>query len=149
MPPHYLPDEYDNKGQLRLPLTFWFILLLQARTWLLFIMAGASRQQGNALLSLCYPDTQAFWIGLALGVPAALGLLLTGYRQRCPRLWQSWRWVLVITLLVSGAQQGWFSLQDDPSPPQLLLMAIDLLAAGWLRFNRRLADCFRPDEQRE
>lgn len=59
--PDYLPDEYDGKGQLRLPFLFWLILLLQARTWLLLVMAGASRKQGNDLLALFYPDSQAFW----------------------------------------------------------------------------------------
>ena len=49
--PGYLPDEYDARGQLRLPFLFWLILLLQARTWLLLVMAGASRQQGNDLLA--------------------------------------------------------------------------------------------------
>ncbi len=47
----YLPDEYDAKGQLRLPFLFGLILLL-ARTWILLVMAGASPQQGNDLLGL-------------------------------------------------------------------------------------------------
>ena len=149
MPSHYLPDEYDNKGQLRLPLVFWLILLLQARTWLLFIMAGASRQQGSDLLALFYPDRQAFWIGIASGIPAALGLLLTGYRQRLPRLWQSWRWVLIVSLLASVVQQGWLAWQDDQALAASLLALVDLFAAGWLLCHRRLADCFRPDRHVE
>ena len=56
---------------------------------MLFVMAGASRQQGSDLLALFYPDSDTFWLGLGLGVPAALGLLLTGYRQRWPRLWHA------------------------------------------------------------
>ncbi len=47
------------------------MLILQARTWLLFVMAGASREQGG-LLALFYPDTQRFWYGMLLGLPAAL-----------------------------------------------------------------------------
>jgi len=46
------PEEYDDKGQLRLPFLFWLILLLQSRTWWRLVMAGASRQQGNDLLAL-------------------------------------------------------------------------------------------------
>lgn len=119
----YLPDDYDHKGQLRLPWLFWFILLLQARTWILLLMAGASRQQGNDLLLLFYPDQQRFWIGLALGVPAALGLLLSLF-------WQGAALVEETRLL---------------SPLPLLLSLFDLLALGWLHYNPRLRDCFRPE----
>lgn len=52
------PVHYDAHGRLRLPLLFWLVLLLQARTWVLFVIAGASREQGTALLNLFYPDTQ-------------------------------------------------------------------------------------------
>ncbi|ORM52115.1 hypothetical protein HA41_12975 [Pantoea conspicua] len=145
--PDYLPDEYDGKGQLRLPFLFWLILLLQARTWLLLVMAGASRQQGNDLLALFYPDSQAFWTGLALGLPALAGLLLTGYRTRWPRLWLHWRSVLALSLLVNLLWQGMQFAQGDllSSPLPLLLMLFDLLALIWLQSNRRLRDCFLPE----
>lgn len=140
----FTPDDYDSKGQLRLPLLFWLILLLQARTWVLFIMAGASRQQGAELLELFYPDTHIFWLGMALGVPAAVGLLLTGYRQRWPALWCAWRWVLCASLLLSLALMLWQSGQEgDLSSPALWLPALfDLLALLWLLFSRRLRACF-------
>lgn len=143
---NHSPDAWDAKGQLRLPLSFWFILLLQARTWLLFVMAGASRQQGSTLLALFYPDPDDLWLGLALGIPAALGLLLTGYRQRLPRLWQAWRWVLCASLCGLLAQQAWLGWQDAASvTPWMVAMAlIDLLALGWLLTDRRLRDCFDP-----
>ncbi len=147
----YLPDEYDAKGQLRLPFLFWLILLLQARTWLLLVMAGASRQQGNDLLALFYPDRQSFWIGLALGIPAAMGLLLTGYRQRWPRLWQSWRHVLSVSLLISLLSQGYGLVQGafPDSPLPLLLTLFDLLALVWLQTHQRLRDCFLPEHHIE
>ncbi|KQN54956.1 DUF2919 domain-containing protein [Erwinia sp. Leaf53] len=145
---NYSPDDYDNKGQLRLPLSFWAILLLQARTWVLFVVAGASRQQGASLLELFYPDTHAFWLGLALGLPAAAGLLLTGYRQRLPRLWQAWRWVLCATLLVMLALQAALLWQGDepPSPPVIGVMLLDVLALCALLWQRRLRDCLDPLE---
>ncbi|MFS2222139.1 DUF2919 domain-containing protein [Pantoea sp. B65] len=138
------PDDYDHKGQLRLPVTFWIILLLQARTWLLFVMAGASRQQGSQLLELFYPDTRSFWIGMASGVPAAIGLLLTGYRQRLPRLWQSWRWVLCLDLLAMLLLQGLTLWCGDEafSPLVLLFVLFDLLALGYVLFSQRLRHCF-------
>lgn len=145
--PGYQPDEYDARGQLRLPFLFWLILLLQARTWLLLVMAGASRLQGNDLLALFYPDRQAFWVGLALGLPALAGLLLTGYRTRLPRLWQSWRSVLALSLLINLLWQGWQFVQGDllSSSLPLLLTLFDLLALIWLQFNRRCRDCFLPE----
>ena len=88
------PVHYDAHGRLRLPLLFWLVLLLQARTWVLFVIAGASREQGTALLNLFYPDHDNFWlwlngesvsgIGLALVVADIVALiwLLTNRRLR-------------------------------------------------------------------
>lgn len=147
MKPIYTPEDYDMRGQLRLPALFWMILLLQARTWVLFVMAGASRQQGEMLLELFYPDTQAFWIGLGLGVPAALGLLLTGYRQRFPRLWQMWRWVLCLTLLASVAQQSLFLWQENDSLSSIMILFtfVDLLGLIYLLVCHRIRACFDPN----
>ncbi|WP_156103081.1 DUF2919 domain-containing protein [Erwinia sp. 9145] len=137
------PDDYDAKGQLKLPLIFWLILLLQARTWVLFVAAGASRQQGAALLEMFYPDSTTFWVGLALGLPAAVGLLLTGYRQRLPRLWQAWRTVLALTLIATLVLQ--FLLNDDAfSPLSIVVSGCDLLALGYLWLSERLRACFDP-----
>lgn len=144
----YSPDDYDSKGQLRLPLSFWAILLLQARTWVLFVMAGASRDQGARLLELFYPDTQAFWIGMALGIPAATGLLLTGYRQRFPAVWQAWRWVLSGALVVMlGAQAvAWWRGDEPASALVLTISLLDVMALLTLLYSTRLRDCFLPAE---
>ena len=69
----FIPADFDAHGRLRLPLLFWCVLLLQARTWVLFLMAGASRQQGDAILNLFYPDHERFWLGLLPGVPPVPG----------------------------------------------------------------------------
>ncbi|WP_210450659.1 DUF2919 family protein [Pantoea ananatis] len=145
------PEEYDDKGQLRLPFLFWLILLLQSRTWLLLIMAGASRQQGNDLLALFYPDRQAFWVGLALGLPALAGLLLTGYRSRLPRVWRSWRQVLMLSVAINLIWQGVQLYLADflSSPLPLLLTLFDLLALLWLCSSVRLRACFLPQPHAE
>jgi len=49
------PGDYDSHGRVRLPFLFWCVLLLQARTWVLFVLAGASRDQGNTLLRPVQP----------------------------------------------------------------------------------------------
>lgn len=87
------------RGRLRLPLLFWLVLLLQARTWVLFVIAGASREQGTALLNLFYPDHDNFWLGLIPGIPAVLAFLLAvgGLRFLAPGVysifcccWRRW-----------------------------------------------------------
>lgn len=141
---NYSPDDYDAKGQLRLPLSFWAILALQARTWILFVMAGASREQGSQLLALFYPDNHAFWLGLGFGIPAAIGLLLTGYRQRLPRVWQAWRWVLIVSLAIALLAPLLWQWQEEGPVSDLLLLVtlLDAVALLTLLFSPRLRDCF-------
>ncbi len=143
---HYSPDAYDNHGVLRLPFSFWLVTLLLARAWVLLIIAGVSRQQGATLLALFYPHPLFLALSLVTGIPAVLAGLLTGYRQRWPRLWQRWRAVLCLSLLLSIGLQGWLTGQDDTD---LLLWRVlwawfCLLACGYLLFNPRLKDCFDP-----
>lgn len=146
--PRFSPDDYDQHGLLRLPLCFWAVLILQARTWILFVMAGASRQQGAGLLQLFYPDTQRFWYGILLGLPAALAFLICGRRQHWPRLWRCWRWVLA-TSLVAALLVSLFSLwqQEGNQPPvDMILIMLDALALGYLLRNQRLKACFMLPE---
>lgn len=149
--PIFSPDDYDQHGLLRLPLWFWGVLILQARTWLLFVMAGASRQQGESMLQLFYPDTQRFWYGIALGLPAALAFLLSERRAQWPRLWRSWRWVLMASLLAAlgGSLTGVW--QQDGNAPGLdgMLALLDVLAFAYLLLNVRLKACFAPGVERD
>ena len=116
----FIPSDFDAHGRLRLPFLFWCVLLLQARTWVLFIMAGASRQQGDVLLNLFYPDHDNFWLGLLPGIPAVLAFIVSGQRQRFPRLWPLMRWLLVLsqTLLLLWQPLLWLS-GESPSTQSL------------------------------
>lgn len=144
VPPIYSPDDYDHHGILRLPLWFWGVLILQARTWLLFIIAGASRQQGESLLQLFYPDPQRFWYGILLGLPAALAFLLSGRRATRPRLWRAWRWVLMASLLAAFGGTLYSLWQPDGNAVGLdiILALLDALALSYLWLNARLKACF-------
>ncbi len=143
----YLPSDYDNHGQLKTPALLWGVLLLQARTWVLFVLAGASRQQGEALLNLFYPDRDAFWLGLIPGIPAVLAFLISGRRRQFPHLWQRWHWVLIAAQLMILLWQIMGILQTDrPGGIALALLVADGVALVWLLTHRRLRDSFAPAE---
>ncbi|ROP63040.1 DUF2919 family protein [Enterobacter sp. BIGb0383] len=140
----FLPSDYDAHGRLRLPVLFWGVLLLQARTWVLFAIASASRDSGNALLTLFYPDHDNFWFGLLPGVPAVLAFLLSGRRHGYPRLWAAFYPLLLVAQL---AQLLWLPLMwlngEPLSGMGLTLLGLDLFALWWLGSNPRLRAAFR------
>jgi Protein of unknown function (DUF2919) len=143
----FLPSAYDGHGRLRLPFVFWCVLLLQARTWVLFVMAGASRQQGDTLLNLFYPDHDNFWLGLLPGVPAVVAFLLSGRRHQLPRLWALMRGLLILAQLALLIWQPLLWWQGEPlSGIGLALVIVDGFALWWLLSNRRLRACFSPHE---
>jgi len=148
-PHRFSPDDYDHHGVLRLPLWFWGVLVLQARTWILFVMAGVSQQQGGGLLQLFYPDTQRFWYGILLGLPAALAFLIGPRRHLWPRLWRAWRWVLSASVLAALGGSLLNLWQQDSNLPALdsVLALLDALALAYLLWNARLKACFTPQEE--
>lgn len=138
---------YDAHGRLKLPFLFWCILLLQARTWVLFVMAAASRQQGDTLLNLFYPDHDNFWLGLLPGVPAVVAFLVSGRRFQLPRFWSLMRWALIVAQTALLFWQPVLWLQGEPlSGMGLALVILDGFALWWLLANRRLRACFSPHE---
>ncbi|WP_052282347.1 DUF2919 domain-containing protein [Kluyvera genomosp. 1] len=139
----FSPVDFDSHGRLRLPFLFWCLLLLQARTWVLFFMAGASRDQGDALLNLFYPDHNLFWIGLLPGVPAVFAFLLSGRRHSYPRVWHRLRALLIVAQLILLCWQPWLWLSGEPlSGIGLGLFLLDIFALWWLLTNPRLRACF-------
>jgi len=138
----YSYNDYDSQGYLKAPVLFWAILLFQARTWVLLVIAGASREQGAAILNGFYPDRDYFWLGLLPGIPAALSFLLSGRRHLWPRLWGKLRVVLIVTQLLLLVWQC-SGLADNPvSGITILLLIMDILALWWLVMNRRMRDYF-------
>lgn len=137
------PGDYDVHGRVRLPFLFWCVLLLQARTWVLFVVAGASRDQGNTLLNLFYPDHDNFWLGLLPGVPAVMAFLLSGRRQHFPRVWNSLRWLLVLAQVVLLVWQPLLWFYGEPlSGIGITLVVVDIVALIWLLTNPRLRASF-------
>ena len=127
-----------------LPFLLWVILLFQARAWLLLVMAGASRQQGDTLLRLFVPDTSTFFVGLAMGLPALLCMVLSGYRQRFPRVWWVCRYVLLASgaLLCSWQLSQWSTVALEASPTLLIMTLFDVLNEFALFTLPHLKKCF-------
>lgn len=128
-------------------LLFWCVLLLQARTWVLFVMAGASRGQGDTLLNLFYPDHDAFWLGLLPGVPAVLAFLCSGRRQFLPRIWRALRWLLILAQVVLLVWQPVLWLYGEPlSGIGIALVVADIVALLWLVTNPVYAPVLRKSQ---
>lgn len=83
---------YTQSGDLKPPVYFNYALLFLARTWALLIISLTSRETGNSLLVMFYPDKDHFYFGLASGVIAIILFLLSGRdHDKHPficRLWQ-------------------------------------------------------------
>lgn len=143
----FSPADFDSYGRLRLPFLLWCVLLLQARTWVLFVMAGASRGQGEALLTLFYPDHNNFWWGLLPGIPAVLTFLFSGRRHFFPRFWRLLHALLIIAQFALLLWQPLLWLDGDAiSGVGLGLLVADIVALGWLLRNPRCRACFQPAE---
>ncbi|HHP2607237.1 TPA: DUF2919 domain-containing protein [Enterobacter roggenkampii] len=141
------PADYDAQGRVRLPFLFWCVLLLQARTWVLFVMAAASRGQGDTLLNLFYPDHDAFWLGLLPGIPAVVAFLCSGRRDVIPRLWRALRGLLIlaqIALLFWLPVLWWYG--EPLTGIGVALVVADIVALMWLVTNPRLRACFVPQD---
>ncbi len=69
---------YTQSGDRKPPTYFYYGLLFLARTWVLLIISVASRETGNKLLSIFYPDKTHFYLGLASGLIAIILFLLAG-----------------------------------------------------------------------
>ena len=69
---------YTHSGDLKPPTYFNYGLLFLARTWALLVISVASRETGNKLLAIFYPDKMHFYFGLASGVIALALFFLSG-----------------------------------------------------------------------
>jgi hypothetical protein len=77
----YAFDQYDAHGFLKAPILVWLGWMFLARSWVVFAMAGVSRESGSKLLSIVYPDSSTLYLGLLMGIPSLLFMWLMGLRQ--------------------------------------------------------------------
>ncbi len=107
-PLHY----YTQSGNLKPPIFFYFTLLFLARTWALLIISVASRNTGNKILAMFYPDKTHFYLGLISGFIALLLFLLSG-RDHDKHYWLSKLWqigypFLLLSIITDFALQLYY-----------------------------------------
>ncbi|EDP59144.1 DUF2919 domain-containing protein [Vibrio sp. AND4] len=101
----YSFDQYDAHGFLRAPMMLWLGWLFLARSWVVFAMAGVSRDSGSKILAIVYPDSNTLYLGLSMGIPSLLLMWLVGLRHP-DRGWvnQITQYGRAMTLILCGIQ---------------------------------------------
>lgn len=101
----YSIENYDKHGFLKAPKWLWFGWLFLAKAWIVFVVAGASRESGSKILSIVYPDQSMLYLGLAMGLPSIFLMWLFGLRSP-DRNWVNniVAWGKPLTLLATGSQ---------------------------------------------
>lgn len=141
----------DLEGRRPLPFSLQLCLWALMRGYILLLLALASQQQSQILLALFYPDPQQLYLALALGLPAAITWLASGYRQRAGhplyhRIWRLGRGLCLISaageLLLQLWQlqrHGWYF-----SWPQAASLAIGIWCLSYLLLAKGLTRAFTP-----
>lgn len=144
----YSLEAYDKHGFLKPPIWLWLGWFFLARAWVVFVMAGASRNQGSDLLTMFYPDHDRFYLGLLLGLPIILLMWLFGIRKKNNQIAEHvWRYGRLFTILVVLIDLVMVVEQIIVSRGQFhWVNAIVLLLLSWLLLflykSRRVKDCF-------
>ncbi|EGU48235.1 hypothetical protein VII00023_21012 [Vibrio ichthyoenteri ATCC 700023] len=101
----YAIDAYDKNGFLNAPRLLWLGWMLLAKAWVVFVVAGASRDSGSEILTYVYPDHDMLYLGLMMGVPSIALMWLVSLRTP-ERGWVSRlvSWGKPITLITAVSQ---------------------------------------------
>ncbi|MDV5171170.1 DUF2919 domain-containing protein [Photobacterium rosenbergii] len=82
----YPIDAYDKHGLLKPSAMLWLCWLFSAKGWVIFVMAGASRQQGAQVLEILYPLRENLYLAMLIGLPALIYMWMAGYRHKNKKL---------------------------------------------------------------
>ncbi len=76
-----------------------------AKAWVVFVVAGASRESGSKILTIVYPDHSMLYLGLVMGLPSIALMWLISLRSP-ERKWVNWivSWGKPVTLLTVASQ---------------------------------------------
>lgn len=148
----YAFDQYDQHGFLKAPLLVWMSWLFLAKAWVVFVVAGASRDSGAKILEIVYPDHSMLYLGLVVGVPSILYMWLINLRSP-ERKWiniigRGGRGVTLSVIFLQIAQTAYHVYLDKGqfSWPNAITLVLLLWFSIYLWKSRTVKDCFRvPD----
>jgi len=144
----YPIDAYDKYGLLKPSAMLWLTLAFSAKAWVVFMMAGASREQGARILELLYPLRENLYFAMAIGLPALLLMWLTGQRYKnkklINRLWQHGKTILLAAYMTDCALQVYqLSLIDGAfSWTQAVNLLLTLWLSAYLARSTRVRNTF-------
>jgi len=125
---------YTQSGDLKPPTYFYYGLLFLARTWALLIISLASRETGNKLLAIFYPDKLHFYLGLASGLIAIILFLLSGRdHDKHPlicKVWQQGYPFLLLSIFFDLGLQLYYLYLDHFQ--YSIEASLQLVAVSWL-----------------
>ncbi|WP_019614473.1 DUF2919 domain-containing protein [Psychromonas ossibalaenae] len=144
----YPLQHYTQSGNLKPPPFFYLALLFLARTWGLLIISVVSRNEGEKLLAMFYPDKIHFYSGLASGAVAVTLFILSGRdhdkNRIISKLWQTGYVFLLLSILTDLGLQFYYLLLNNFQ--YSLAASIQLVFALWLLLyccrSKHLKDCF-------
>ncbi|MDA7745831.1 DUF2919 domain-containing protein [Psychromonas sp.] len=150
----YALKHYTESGDLKAPAVLVYILLFLSRTWGLLIISAVSRQTGNELLSLFYPDKTHFYLGLSIGIFPLIIFLISGRRHAQDKwaltCWPICFYLLVISLVSDLALQLYYLTQTHFE--YSVAASIQLVIVSWsfifIVKSNQLKDSFRTVLQR-
>ncbi|NAX23356.1 DUF2919 family protein [Vibrio sp. V39_P1S14PM300] len=149
----YSLEQYDEHGFLRPPRWLWLGWMLLAKAWVVFVVAGVSRDSGNRILDYVYTDHAMLYLGLVMGVPGIALMWLISLRKPertiingLVALGRPLTLVTAVLQLLQSVyhvylQHGAFSWTNG-----LIMLAL-LWFIIYLSNSRTAADCFRLPER--
>lgn len=104
----YSIEQYDKHGFLKAPSWLWLGWLFLAKAWVVFVVAGASRESGSKILNIVYPDHSMLYLGLVMGLPSIALMWLISLRSP-ERVWINrsvglGKWITLVTVASQFAQ---------------------------------------------
>lgn len=145
----YLIEEYDKQGFLKPPIWLWLGWVFLAKAWLVFIVAGASRDEGAKLLEIIYPIHSTLYTGLIIGFPALVLIWMMGLRnQDRPRVCRfinhaRWMTLLLVVMQIGLAAQQVILLKGKFNWSLAITLVLLLWLLIYISKSRRVRDCFR------
>ncbi|MGF1726674.1 DUF2919 domain-containing protein [Photobacterium nomapromontoriensis] len=105
----YPIEAYDKHGLLKPSAMLWLCMLFSAKAWIVFIMAGASRQHGAEVLEILYPLRESLYLAMVIGLPAVILMWLAGHRHKNNKLtnsvWRHGKFILLLTYTIDCVLQ--------------------------------------------